>query len=243
MSTTIHAKLNRSFNQVVTTRLGATTRFNTGTVATLGMTQQVEQSVCDCKVGKVVSQFGDESFHQDLVDWWTMEGGGKSTRQMAVEINQAYLRAELRDSGYRPLEGEVENIYQLLTGGEVSEGMRTQTRNRLEWHDIDVDALEKEFVSHQTVYRHLTDCLDESYPEDTREPAEQLSDSRDRMFTLASRCEQVTENDLSRLSKNDLLAIDEFDVTVEIAVTCHDCGTRYELGRLLELQGCDCKTD
>ena len=207
------------------------------------MTQQAEQTVCTCKVETVVSRFGDESFHQKLVDWWTMDEGGKSTRQMAVEINQAYIRAKLRDVGYRPLEGEVENIYQLLTGAEVSEGMRTQTRNRLSQHDIDVDGLEKGFVSHQTVYRHLTDCLDESYPEDTREPTEQLRESRERIFTLANRCEQVTANELSRLRNNDLLAIDEFDVAVEISATCHECGRRYDLGQLLKSKGCDCETE
>ncbi len=41
----------------------------------------------------------------------------------------------------------------------VSSGTQVQTRNELQRDGVLVDRVESDFVSHQTVYNHLTNCL------------------------------------------------------------------------------------
>lgn len=54
-------------------------------------------------------------------------------------------------------EGEVETLYALLTDEDVSDDDRLRARRRLEQDGIDVDALQDEFVSYQTIQRYLQD--------------------------------------------------------------------------------------
>lgn len=61
----------------------------------------------------------------------------------------------MQNASLGPLDGEVENIYRLLTD-DISTGMRTQACRRLERAGVDVNGLETDFVSRQAVHTYLT---------------------------------------------------------------------------------------
>ncbi|MFC7007207.1 rod-determining factor RdfA [Halalkalicoccus salilacus] len=110
------------------------------------------------KVGRVIREYGLDGLGTELEIRWTGKGGDQySLRALADRFNQRVLEAALEDAGVRSLEGDVENRYRLLTDDDVSAGMHQQARRELERAGVDVDALESDFVSHQSIYTYLTD--------------------------------------------------------------------------------------
>ncbi|WP_345782541.1 rod-determining factor RdfA [Halostagnicola sp. A-GB9-2] len=65
----------------------------------------------------------------------------------------------MRDSGVGMLDGEVENLYHLLTDAETSAGTKVDARSRFERNGLDPDTILSHFVSCQTIRIHLKDCL------------------------------------------------------------------------------------
>lgn len=53
------------------------------------------------------------------------------------------------------LDGEVANIYRLLTADEVADAERTRVRRRLEREGIDVGSLTDDFVTYQAIRSYL----------------------------------------------------------------------------------------
>jgi hypothetical protein len=60
-----------------------------------------------------------------LVSNWTADEHRRSLRELVEQFNLSVLWSALEDAGSRPLEGEVQNLYGLLTDEEVSSGVRT----------------------------------------------------------------------------------------------------------------------
>jgi hypothetical protein len=197
---------------------------------------------CQCKVGRGVEAFGLEGVHDELVRRWCGEGRERqSLRELAKQFNRRLLRSAVESADEAPLSGEVSNLYRLLTADDVSSGVRTQTRRRLETAGVPVDDVESAFVSHQTVHTHLTDCLGvcrETAPDD---PDARRRADRDRIRALQSRTEAVTTDALERLRESDALALAEFDVLVDVTVLCDECGRQHDVGALLDRAGCDCR--
>lgn len=190
------------------------------------------------KVGKVVSKHGLDDLHAELPARWVGDGReSQSLRDLADEINTAILGAVMDDAGLDPLEGEVQNAYRLLTGDDVSAGMRTQQRNRLEHEGVDVDALEDDFVTHQAVYMYLKEALGVS--KDSDESTAGVEKHSERINRLRSRTEAVTQGSLEALA-GDEITLGDHDAIVDIQVYCHDCGTQSDVATLLEAGGCDC---
>jgi hypothetical protein len=173
---------------------------------------------------------GREDLGDEMARQWA--SGEQSLRSLARTFNLAVLRAATERRDVASLEGETENLYRLLTDDDVTSGTRTQARNRLRRHGIDVDRLESDFVSHQTVYNHLTNCLDVEREGDDADPA---TAARNRVRSLQSRMEAVTTDAVGRIDGEG------HDVFVEVSVTCPDCGTRYEFGEFVDAEGCDCR--
>jgi hypothetical protein len=188
------------------------------------------ESECDCKVGRVLERRGRTDFDDEMERAWT--SGEESLRGLARRFNLAVLEAATERRGVADLEGEAENLYRLLTDDDVTSGTRTQARNRLRRHDVDVDQLEADFVSHQTVHNHLTNCIGAERQAAGEDPVEA---ARSRVRSLQSRMEAVTDDAVERIGSG------EYDVFVDVSVTCTDCGTRYEFGDFVDDPGCDCK--
>jgi hypothetical protein len=191
------------------------------------------------KVGRVLAEYGLDDLHAALPDLWLGEdGGAMSLRELADHINVALLRREMEVAGVDPLEGEAENAYRLLTDDEVSVGVRTQQRNRLEREGVDVEPLEEDFVTHQAVHTYLTTVLGVS--KDSADDTDPVEKHQQRIQRLRSRTEAVTENSLSELVRADDLELGEHNVVVDLQVFCRDCGTQYDVSTLFGQGGCDC---
>ncbi|WP_049921740.1 rod-determining factor RdfA [Halopiger djelfimassiliensis] len=198
-------------------------------------------ATCGCKVGRVADRYGLVGLDDELVSYWTDRTDERySTRDLAEHVNQRVLESALDDAGLQYKDGEVENTYRLLTSDDVSSGTRVQTRKELERDGIDVEDVQGDFVSHQTVYNHLTNCLEASLESPSDE--ERLERSRDKLGALRNRTAAVTEDTVDQLQRSDVLDIGEFNVLVTVSVTCEDCKQQYTIRDLLDQGGCDCQS-
>jgi|AntRauTorcE11897_2_1112592.scaffolds.fasta_scaffold28616_2 hypothetical protein len=199
------------------------------------------QEQCSCKVGRTVEAFGLSEVNDELAVRRSGRAGDvESLRDLADYFNRSVLLEAMVDAGMSPLEGEVENVYRLLTDDDVSEGMRVRTRNRLEREGVDLDAVESSFVSHPTMGNHLRDCLDVEPSTSSRDPVET---ARERIFKMVTRTERVVENTLDGLAASGHVVAGTLAVTVDVQVVCEDCGAHGSVSSFVAGGGCDCEHD
>ena len=195
------------------------------------------------KVARVIDEYGLEGLGADLERRWLGEDGdATSLRDLETFFNRQVLDAALSDTGESLLDGEAENLYRLLTDDDVSAGMRTQAQTRLESAGLDPDALRSDFVSHQAIHTYLTKYRGVERP-DEQSDADRLASSRDTVQRLRSRLQAVSENSLQSLSDTDRIALEGFDVIVDVQVICRECGRQTEVGDLLDRGGCRCQVE
>jgi len=193
---------------------------------------------CGCKVGRTIEAFDLADVNEELaVRRSGRAGDAASLRDLAGFFNRAVLRAAMVDAGMSPLEGEVENVYRLLTDEDVSEGMRVRTRNRLTREGVDLEGVESSFVSHPTMSSHLRDCLDVEPSTPSPDP---VAMSRERVFKMVTRAERVIENTLESLAASGHVAAGTLAVTVDVQVVCEDCGAHADVSSFVDGGGCDC---
>jgi hypothetical protein len=191
------------------------------------------------KVGQVVAEYGLAELHRELPDRWLGDGReAQSLRDLAADVNTAVLRAAMQSAGLQPLDGEVENAYRLLTGDDVSSGMRTAKRNELARDGVDVDAVEADFVTHQAVHTYLTEALDVSKRD--QDDVDPVDKHAERVNRLRSRTEAVAADSLDSLADDGAIEVGDPDVSVTIQVYCDQCNRQHSLSSLLTAGGCDC---
>ncbi len=195
---------------------------------------------CGCKLGRITAEYGLDRLNDELVTSWTGTGEEQySTRELATQVNQRVLEAALESAGVTVKDGEVENTYRLLTDDDVTSGTRVQTQNELEREGVPIDDVESDFVSHQTVYNHLTKCLEASLAEPDDE--ERIERGLEKLGALQNRTAAVTDDTIAQLDRNDAIEIGEFDVLVSVTVTCQDCQEQYTVRDLLDERACGCR--
>lgn len=192
------------------------------------------------KVGRVLAEYGLLDLHNDLSELWLGDDGEEmSLRELADHINIAILQQAMETAGVEPLEGEAANAYRLLTDDDVSVGVSTQQRNRLDRAGVDVESLEADFVTHQAVHTYLTSVLDVS--KERGGDADPIEKHEQRVQRLRSRTEAVTENSLSELTGADDFALGEYNVVVDLQVYCRGCESQFDVAELFRRGGCNCQ--
>ncbi|WP_224337621.1 rod-determining factor RdfA [Haloprofundus halobius] len=195
------------------------------------------------KVARVIKAYdlGPE-FGQRLERLWTGEGERRhSLRDLADRFNRRVLEAAMTAAGASTLDGEVENVYRLLTDDEVSSGMRTEARVRLEREGIDIDSVERDFVTYQAIRSYLKEYRGAEYERSS--DADRVENATQSIQRLRSRAATVTEGNLEQLQGNEHITLGEFRLLVEMSVLCEECGAQYGIDDLLERGGCDCQPD
>lgn len=193
------------------------------------------------KIRRVIDEYELSGLGDELAARWIGDGYDReSLRSLADRFNRRLLTASMEAAGLSPLDGEVDNIYRLLTDDDVSAGMRTQVRRRLERDGIDPETVSSDFVSHQAIHTYLTKQRELQPPDDKPSMAERLDQDRETIQRLQSRLEAVTDDTVSRLDATESFSIGEFSVLVGVQVFCEDCGEQHEIGELLATNGCQC---
>lgn len=191
------------------------------------------------KVDRVIEERNLAGLGAELEQRWSGDGERhESLRDLAGYFNRRVLEASMRDADLEVLDGEVENLYGLLTDDDVTAGTRIQAERRLERAGIDLEELRADFATHQAIHTYLRNHRGAESPD--RRTKESVDDHRDTLDQLRSRSQAVTRTTLESLQRSDNLSIGEFDVFVDIRVTCTGCGTQYAVGDLIESRSCEC---
>jgi len=190
------------------------------------------------KVARILREYNLSDTGNELVVRWTAEDNRMSLRDLADYFNKQLLESQLDQQRVDMLPGEIENMYRLLTDGDVTSGTRIQVENRLSEHGIDIEDLRSDFVSRQAIHTYLTKHRKESYDEpDTDEIVERRLEELQR---LKSRQRAVTEQTISTLRNKNRLDLGEFQVLSPVQIQCTDCGRQFDLTTLLDRGGCEC---
>lgn len=190
------------------------------------------------KVVRLIEEYELGSIGAEMEHRWTADTEERmSLRKLADYFNQQLLEEAMTDAGMQPLSGEVENTYRLLTDDDVSGADRTRTRRRLEREGIDVETLERDFVTYQAIRTYLKDHRGAEHTTDDRPRTDVEAENMQR---IRGRTLTVTEGKLEQLESGDHITLGDFRVFVDISVLCEDCGSQYEIGELLERGGCEC---
>ena len=189
------------------------------------------------KVERIIDEYGLTGVEDTLVARWTSEGDDRmSLRALAEWFNTRVLEAALERSGETPLEGEVDNLYRLLTDDEASAGSRTQAERTLERVGIDPEELRSDFLTHQTIYTYLTKRRNVSREGNETDP---LDAAERRVQGLLGRTQAVAEESIGRLAGSEL-DVGDVEVYADVSVYCSDCRQTFDFQTLLEQGGCDC---
>jgi hypothetical protein len=193
-----------------------------------------------CKVGRMMATYGITEFDEELQHEWLADDGA-SLRTLETRFNQRLLESAMEREGTAPLEGEVENLYRLLTDDDVSAGKYTQAKNRLEKVGVDVAELQSDFVSYQSINRHLQKCRELKSNSQDQSPSPRKL--RSRIYALESRTASVTESTLEQLKRMGELHVTNPSVFVDLNVVCETCGKIISVDDALSGTPCDCDDD
>ncbi len=188
------------------------------------------------KVARLLQEYDIEDLGAELERRWTADEDRQSLRELAAYFNQRILERALEDADVRPLDGEVENIYRLLTD-DSSGADRTRIRRRLERDGLDVDAIENDFVTYQAIRTYLKKHRGAEYTPDETDPVEREITN---IQQLRGRVDSVTEGKLEQLRASGHLELGTFRTLVDVRVVCEDCNTQFSAVELLERGHCNC---
>jgi hypothetical protein len=199
-----------------------------------------ENEICSCKVGTVSEKYDVRDLPKRIGRKWLAEDSNTSLRQLATEFNTTVLRKAIEASGHRPLNGEVENILRLLRDDAVSSDNRVATQRKLQKWGIDPDEITDDFVSYQTVNRHIKQCLDMERTEPETSEVLDRQKAAQRIQALQNRTELVTRKTLRRFQTDTEESFTELNVVVNMEIYCGECGVTKTLSEFLEGVSCNC---
>jgi len=158
-----------------------------------------------------------------------------SLRDLDEYINTRVLESAMISSGMDPVDGEAANYLSLLrSDDEIS---RKEARRELARQGVPVDDLEEDFVSYQTVRKHLNECME---IDTSKSYSPEPDEDRDRMGNLKGRTENVIRRTITRLRKHGAVRIGEPTAIVSMKVRCGTCGRTHDVSELLRQRACAC---
>jgi len=190
-----------------------------------------------CKVGRVAAEHEIEDWTESLVTEWQ---DGSSVRSLADRFNKSVIDSALDDASTLQSEWTKEPLKDLFLSESTDQSDEIEMRRELERAGVDVDHLEATFVSHQTLYRHFTKCLDAS-KDTSLTPTNRIDSARETIFSLQRRTQMVTESTITELDRAEIVDIGDSSVIVDIQVLCEECGRSMDVQTVLS-EGCDCQT-
>ena len=193
------------------------------------------QTDCNCKIGRATAEYELSDVNSRLAREWR---DGKSVRRLTEEFNKEIVESVLTTVNLSQVEWSRTPVYEALHTDELNDAEALEIRRELDHAGVDVSELSSDLVSHQTVYRHLKQCL-EATKDDDQTTEERRQKAKDTVYALQQRTELVTESALDTLRSAGITDLDEIDVIVNIQVVCNTCGRSMDFRSAVH-EGCDC---
>lgn len=195
---------------------------------------ETQRSEPCCKVTRVASDYHIPDIDERLLRQRDREG---SLRELAKYFNKQVLSQAL-DSATREIIGDADHIYEVLAGVESNRSKKAELRSKLSQNGVDIESVEDDFVSHQTVRNHLHDCLE---IDTGRQSTADIDGGRKTIEWAQARSEGVIEQTLERLRSAEEISNVPTEVTQSVRVGCGACGRTFPIAEFLDNQGCDCQ--
>lgn len=189
-----------------------------------------------CKIARVANDYNISDIDAKLTE---RREQGDSLRDLATYLNKQILSESL-NTGTREVVGDADSIYEVLNGNDVNRSRQVELRSKLDRNGIDIEAVERDFVSHQTVRNHLHDC---KAIDTGRKTTVDIDGAQKTIEWAQARSEGVIEQTLERLRNAGNVADTPTEVTLSVRVGCSACGQTHRIEDFLEQRGCDCQTD
>jgi len=189
---------------------------------------------CSCKVGRVAAEYGIERVGDRLA---FRRRDGASLRELERVLNEAVLTAALERAD-ADLFGDIASVYGALVDDDADPGNRAEVRERLAAAGVDVEDVQTNFVSYQTIRTHLRDCA--GVDSDT-DRAISVENARGTIEWARARNEEIVERTIERLVESEAVAAGDVAVSHEVCVSCADCGERREVEDFVAGGGCECE--
>lgn len=192
-----------------------------------------------CKVARLAADANLSALDEELV---TRRRDDESLRDLAAFVNDRIVEAALEDAdidvGATPTQVRLALADDGSGAADLTVSERERIAAKLDRSPVDVDALETQFVSHETVRTHLTDHLD---VDTSREPnSATVEETREMIASIRERDASIVEQALHALRRDDRLESGPLDAALTVRVTCTACGQAYAVDELLDEGGCAC---
>ena len=186
-----------------------------------------------CKVTQVA-----EAYHISDIDTKLLQQReqGASLRELAAFFNKRIL-SEALNRATQEVVGDADTIYQVLMDDDTDRARQAELRSKLARYNVDIDEVQQDFVSHQTVRNHLNGCrkIDTG-----RESTFDLEAGRKTIEWAQARSEGVIRETIERLRNAGEVADTGTEVTQSVRVACAACGQSYRIEEFLAQGGCGC---
>jgi hypothetical protein len=192
------------------------------------------------KVAAVLKRRDMAELGSELEQRWTKADSGDSVRSLAAYFNRRVIEDTLVKHGAVPTDRELEDLSEAFSQTGRDEPLPVEIKSRFADLDVTPEQVADNLVSHQTMYRYLTEVRDAS--PDTTVPSldDRVSSTKTTVQKLQTRLGSVTQNNLDLLSKQDGFTLGEYEAVVSLSITCRECGVSKSLLELLDDRGCDC---
>jgi hypothetical protein len=191
------------------------------------------------KVERLLDEYDLTGLGDELVTSWTADGEErKSLRQLAREFNVALVDATLEREGITHFDSDAGAIYEALDGDDA-EMDRATVETRLDREGVDVEQLDRDFVTYQAIRSYVKDVRDAEY--ETASDEEHIEKQKTTIQRLVSRATSVTEEKLARLRDTGRIVLGDFRLIIDFQVYCRDCETQKTVASLLDDGGCNCE--
>lgn len=197
-----------------------------------------------CKVTETAREYGASEAVSELV---TRRQEGASLRELAAYFNtrvtaRALESADIRDgqSVHAALIGDdfAATVYRTLRDDGSSDVQRAELRAQLRDEGVDVDALERAFVSHVTVRTHLQECV--NVERETATP--DFEKTVNTVRWARTRADNIIQNTLDSAVATGEIQTGDLDAELVVRVTCENCGDTFYVEELLDDRRCSCAT-
>lgn len=166
-----------------------------------------------------------------------------SLRDLAAYVNERLTTRALSEADVELTAdpGTVRSVVASDANDDLDVATRERITTTLDRSDLDVPALRRSFVSHETVRRHLREHLEVDTARTTA--SRSVEDTREMIAAIVDRDASIVEQALAGLRRDGKLEGGCLDAAMTVRVTCEECGRTHTVDELLDAGGCACGSE